>query len=162
MPGWSGPGRGTLTGVRVVWALVLVATVIAVAAACVAVGPDHLELSGIGLLIAGPAGAVGLVAIDGLRRRWSRGLAAVGVLAAGVVVVVAGLLHAAIGVGQGVGTLLAVAARSPVDPTPQPALELSILAGLVAAAGCLLALVAGPPRPLARAEVDELPASSRV
>ena len=128
----------------VLWAVVLIAAVAGAVAAFIGVGPGGASLEPVGVLFAMPLGIVAAIAIGGLRDRWSRGLASVGVVASAMTVGIAGLLYAAMSVGQGLGALLSVVAGHSSE-TRGTLLGGSAVASIVSGLGCLFAVIVGPP-----------------
>jgi hypothetical protein len=134
--------------VRVLWAIVLIVAVVGATAAFIGVGPDGATVEGIGVFFALPLGTIVAVAIGGLRDRWDRGFAVVGVLLSVLTVFTAGLLYAAMAVGQGLGALLSLATRQGTQVEHGPLLGVTAVAAIVTGVGCLFAAVVGPPRQL--------------
>lgn len=130
----------------VIWAVVLLAAVVAAAGGFLAAGDTGLAVEPIGVLFVFPLGAVAAIAIGALRGTWTRGLAAAGAFAAAVTIVAAGFLYGAMAAGAGLGTLLSVVAgQGGGHAEPVPLLGVTVIGAIVALVGCLIGAIVGPP-----------------
>jgi hypothetical protein len=130
----------------VIWALVLLAAVVAAAGGFLARGDDGFALQPTGVLFVLPLGAVAAIAIGAMRGTWTRGLALTGAIAALLALVAAAILYGAMAAGAGIGALLSlVGGPGAAGTTPLPLFGVTAIGAIGALVGCLIGAIVGPP-----------------